>query len=143
MKRLIKALSKKIGLGIFNVKGRYAQDGLFTVHSDHFRSDPAFRAAYDRGVAASLGNDPEFEWRVHIALWAAQTALNVKGDFVECGINAGFISSAIMRKLQWNHLSRRFYLIDTFSGPVLAQYSQEEVENQRLLFAKQALRAGS
>ena len=143
MKRRIKTLCTKIGVGIFNLKGRYAQDGLITVHSDHFRADPAFRDAYARGVQASLGHDPEFEWRVHIALWAAQTALHAKGDFVECGVNAGFISSAIMRKLQWNKLGRRFYLIDTFSGPVVAQYSQEEAENQRLLFAKQAMEAGS
>jgi hypothetical protein len=64
---------------------------------------------------------------VDVARWAAQTALRVKGDFVECGVNAGFFSSAIMNKLRWNTLGRRFYLIDTFTGPVLAQYSPEEV----------------
>ena len=100
MKTLIKALSAKFGVGIFNLRGRYAQDGLFTVHSDDFRSDPAFRAAYGRGVQAGLGVDPGFEWRAHVACWAAQTALRVKGDFVECGVNAGFLSSAIMNKLQ-------------------------------------------
>jgi hypothetical protein len=54
-----------------------------------------------------------------------------EGDFVECGVNAGFVSSAIMKKLQWNTLGRRFYLIDTFTGPVLTQYSQEEVQKDR------------
>jgi hypothetical protein len=143
MKALIKALSAKFGVGIFNLRGRYAQDGLFTVHSDDFRSDPAFRAAYGRGVQASLGVDPGFEWRVHVACWAAQTALRVKGDFVECGVNAGFLSSAIMNKLQWNMLGRRFYLIDTFGGPVLTQYSPEEVRKQRLSIARKALEAGA
>jgi len=143
MKTLIKALSAKFGVGIFNLRDRYAQDGLFTVHCDGFRSDPAFQAAYARGVKASSGFDPGFEWRVHVACWAAQTALRVKGDFVECGVNAGFLSSAIMNMLQWNTLGRRFYLIDTFTGPVFVQYSEEEVRKQRLRIAQKALEAGA
>jgi Macrocin-O-methyltransferase (TylF) len=143
IKTLIKKLSAKAGVGIFNLRGRYAQDGLFTVHGDHFRADPAFRAAYGRGVQASHGVDPGFEWRVHVALWAARTGLRVAGDFVECGVNAGFVSSAIMKSLQWNTLGRRFYLIDTFAGPVLTQYSQEEVQKQRLMVARHAIEAGA
>ena len=143
MKTLVKALLAKAGLEIFKARGRYAQDGLFTVHSDHFRSDRTFQAAYARGVQASRGIDPRFEWRVHIALWAAQTGLRVEGDFVECGVNAGFVSSAILEKLQWNTLGRRFYLIDTFAGPVLTQYSPEEVAQRRLIVARHALEAGA
>jgi hypothetical protein len=142
IKALIRKACAKAGVGIFNVRGRYAQDGLFTVHSDHFRADPMFRAAYERGVKAGYGVDPGFEWRVHIALWAARTGLRVAGDFVECGVNAGVVSSAIMQALQWNTLGRSFYLIDTFAGPVLAQFSQAEVEKQRLAFAKLAIEAG-
>ena len=143
IKTLIKALSAKAGVGIFRVRGRYAQDGFFTVHSDHFRADTAFRAAYARGEQASHGVDPGIEWRVHVASWAARMGLRVKGDFVECGVNAGFVSSAIMKRLQWNTLGRRFYLIDTFSGPVLTQYSQEEVQKERLSAARHALEAGA
>jgi hypothetical protein len=142
-KTLIKALFARAGLGIFNVRGRYDQDGLFTIHSDHFRADPAFQAAYRRGVQASHGVEPGIEWRVHVALWAATTASHVEGDFVECGVNAGFVSSAIMEKLQWNSLGRRFYLIDTFAGPVLTQYSQEEVRKERPLVAQRAIEAGA
>jgi hypothetical protein len=143
VKALIKTLAAKIGIGVVRVRGRYYEDGLFTLHSDHFRADPEFRAAYKRGIQASRGVDPGWEWRVHIALWAARTALRAEGDFVECGVNAGFMSSAIMEKLRWNTVGRRFYLIDTFGGPVLSQYSQEEVESGRLSFAKQALEAGA
>ncbi len=139
----IKTLAARLGVGIFKIRGRYAQDGLFTVHSDLFRSDPAFRAAYERGIQASHGVDPAFEWRVHIALWAARTALRVDGDFVECGVNAGFISSAILEKLRWNTVGRRFYLIDTFAGPVLTQYSDREVRSGRLTLARQTLEAGA
>jgi len=119
------------------------QDGVFTVHSDHFRRSPQFQAAYNRGIAASNGIDPGFEWRVHVALWAASTSLRVTGDFVECGVNAGFISSAIMHHLQWNALGRKFYLVDTFSGPVLHQYSQDEVAHGRRSVAERAVAAGA
>ncbi|MBI5283445.1 MAG: class I SAM-dependent methyltransferase [Candidatus Solibacter usitatus] len=119
------------------------QDGLFTVHNDHFRDDPAFRAAYKRGVLASMGVDPAFEWRVHVALWAASTAIQAPGDFVECGVNAGFISSAIMHHLRWESINRRFLLIDTFNGPVLQQFSDAEVEQGRLKLAEASLRSGA
>jgi hypothetical protein len=121
----------------------YSQDGLFTTHNDHFRSDPVFQAAYARGLKASKRADPVFEWRVHVALWAAAASLRLPGDFVECGLNAGFISSAIMHRLQWNALGRRYYLIDTFRGPVLDQYSPEEIEPGGLALAKSAPEAGA
>jgi hypothetical protein len=45
--------------------------------------------------------------------------------------------------LRWNDVGRRFYLIDTFRGPVLDQYSPEEIERGRLAIAKDALHAGA
>jgi hypothetical protein len=143
MKRLIKALSAKLGLGIYRLRDRYDQDGLITLHGSHFRADPQFREAYARGVQASQGIDPCFEWRVHVAIWAARTASKASGDFAECGVNAGFISSAIMHYLDWDKQTRRFYLIDTFAGPVLDQYSQEEVRRDRQNIAKRAIEAGA
>src|SRR5262249_6299039 len=110
----------------FDTSRYYAQDGLYSIHNQAFRQDPRFRAAYARGIQASCGVDQHLEWRVHVALWAAATALRTHGDFVECGVNAGFISSAIMRRLNWAAVSRHYYLVDTFTGPVLEQYSPAE-----------------
>jgi hypothetical protein len=131
------------GYAVFRARGRSMQDGLFTLHNDYFRNDPAFQEAYARGLKAAHGVDPQFAWRVHVALWAASASLRVPGDFVECGVNAGFMSSAIMHHLRWNAVGRRFYLIDTFGGPVLEQYSPEEIERGRLKIAKDALQAGA
>lgn len=141
IKALVKSTLAKAGVGVSNIQGRYSQDGLFTIHSDRFRNDPVFRYAYNRGVEASQGFDSGFEWRIHVALWAAKTALHVAGDFVECGVNAGFTSSAIMQKLEWDRTGRRFYLIDTFAGPVLTQYSQQG--NRSVQFAERGLAAGA
>lgn len=87
--------------------------------------------------------DPRFEWRVHVAFWAAAASLRVPGDFVECGVNAGVMSSAIMHRLHWNSVGLRFHLIDTFAGPVLEQYSSNEIGCRRLAVAKAALDAGA
>ena len=92
---------QKLGYSLMKTRGRYSVDGFSTVHQPRFLPDPRFQAAYGRGVEASLGVDPGFEWRVHTALWAAERALQTEGDFIECGVNAGFISSAIMRYLRW------------------------------------------
>ncbi len=97
--------------------GAYAQDGLISVHSHAFMEDPAFIKAYQRGVRALGGVDTyQWHWRIHIGLWAARIAARLEGDFVECGVNRGFLSSAIMEYLDWNSLGRDFWLLDTFTG---------------------------
>lgn len=95
----------------------YAQDGLVSVHNHDFMSDPAFTRPYARGIAAIGGRDAyHWHWRIHIGLWAARTASALQGDFVECGVNRGFMSSAIMESLHWDSLGKTFYLLDTFAG---------------------------
>jgi hypothetical protein len=103
---------------------RYDQDGLRSIHNHDFMSDPAFVRAYQRGVQAA--SDYHWHWRVHVGLWAARLAVRLPGDFVECGTNRGFLSSAIMKDLDWDKTGRRFYLLDTFSGRAERFVSVEE-----------------
>jgi hypothetical protein len=91
----------------------YDQDGLRSVHNHEFMRDENFRRAYDWGVSAS-GRDYHWHWRVHVGLWAAASAAKLAGDFVECGVNRGFMSSAIMNLLQWDSTGRKFYLFTRF-----------------------------
>jgi hypothetical protein len=93
----------------------YDRDGLLTIHNADFIREPEFQEAYQRGTVAA-GNDYGWHWRVHVGLWAAWQAHHLPGDFVECGVNRGFLSSAIMRYLDWNRLDKRFFLLDTFRG---------------------------
>jgi hypothetical protein len=134
MKGLIRRALNRAGYVVFRTRRGYgyAQDGLFTVHSGNFRRDERFQRAYRRGVQASSGLDPKLEWRAHVALWAAATAARARGDFVECGVNAGFMSSAIMQSLEWRNIDKTFYLFDTFAGPVFTQYSASEIERGRI-----------
>jgi hypothetical protein len=93
----------------------YDQDGLRSIHNHEFMDDPAFRKAYERGIRAAR-DDYRWHWRVHIGLWAAACAARLEGDFVECGVNRGFLASAIMDYLNWDSLGKHFYLLDTFRG---------------------------
>src|SRR5262249_53548431 len=107
------------GYQLVNLERMYEFDGLHTVHHARFRDNPRFESAWNRAVQASGGVDPRSAWRIHIGLWAASIALQVPGDFVECGVNTGFLSTAILQYFDWANLHRRFFLVDTFAGPVL------------------------
>jgi hypothetical protein len=61
-------------------------------------------------------DDYRWHWRIHVGLWAAASAARLEGDFIECGVNRGFLSSAIMDYLDWDSLGKHFYLLDTFRG---------------------------
>jgi len=143
IKALIRNALGRAGFAIINTRRHHDLDGLFTVHSDHFRHDPAFQAAYQRGLQATDGVDPHFEWRVHVALWAASCALQVPGDFVECGVNKGFISSAIMQRLSWGKVAKHFYLVDTFAGPIPSQFSSGEIHSGKLAANASLMAAGA
>ena len=121
----------------------YAQDGLISVHSHAFMSDPAFLRAYARGVAAIGGIDTyQWHWRVHVGLWVARIAAELQGDYVECGVNRGFLSSAIMEYLDWNSLDRDFYLLDTFAGLDPRFVSSRERDAGALRRSEENIRSG-
>lgn len=103
----------------------YDQDGLFSAHNHDFMTDPDFHAAYRRGVQAA-GTDYHWHWRVHVGLWAARSAIALGGAFVECGVNRGFMSSAIMHLLDWDKTGRIFYLLDSFAGVDERSLSEDE-----------------
>lgn len=117
IRKVIKQLIGRTGytlLRLPDTEELYDRDGLISIHNHDFMNDPSFKKAYARGVLAAV--DYRWEWRVHIGLWAARTALNLEGDFVECGVNRGFLSSAIMDYLDWDNTGKTFYLLDTFAG---------------------------
>jgi hypothetical protein len=108
-------------------RGMFDRDGLTTRHNHDFETDPKFSAAYTRGVQAA-GDDYGIQWRVHIALWAAFAASKLEGDFIECGVNRGFLSSAIMEYLNWDALNKTFFLLDTYEGIDVRLLSEAELK---------------
>jgi len=98
---------------------QYNADGLATFHNCEFLSDPRFQNAYRFGMQVGTLRrlDLHIEWRAWIALWAAEQALLVPGDFVECGVHTGILSGTIAH---WTGFAKRadrtMWLLDTFDG---------------------------
>lgn len=105
---------------------RFSRDGLLTTHIPCFLSEPEFTSAY----AAGYSQEPalNLKWRTHTLLWAAKQVRALKGDFVECGVNRGFMSAAVMKYLDFEKISdKKFYLFDTFCGLDEELVSAEEM----------------
>lgn len=113
----------------------YSADGFATTHSAGFLVDPRFRAAYRLGVDSGHRicppEDLHIEWRVYVCCWAAEHALRLTGDFVECGVSTGIVSRAVANYVDFGRQGRRFWLIDTFEGIPLDQASEAEIKLAR------------
>lgn len=104
----------------------YNQDGLATQHNADFLRDPRFAAAYAVGIENARPG-VQVQWRVHVALWCADLAARLGGDFVECGVHTGILSGAVMTWLDFARLApRRFFLFDTWAGIPEEQMSAQE-----------------
>lgn len=99
----------------------YRGDGLGVKNrSLDFMQNDQFDAAWERSTKAIMDVTespvPDVRWRAHIALWAAVNGLRLEGDFVECGVFTGILSSVICHYLNFNSVEKHFYLFDTWNG---------------------------
>jgi hypothetical protein len=128
-------LTRRTALGSSH-RTTYSGDGLI-VHSrilDCLESE-RFRSAYAAGMQTPHliggGGDLRIHWRVYTCLWAAEHALRLPGDLVECGVNTGVISRAICEYVQFASVPKRFFLFDTFAGIPEDQASTDERDHVR------------
>jgi O-methyltransferase len=94
----------------------YAEDGLIARRLASFLRGEKFTAAYNAGKSTGSWGRPELRWRVFVACWAAGHAKLLPGDFVECGVNRGGISRAVMEYTDFSNIDKTFYLLDTYCG---------------------------
>jgi O-methyltransferase len=105
-------------------------DRLITLDkSVGFRQDPGFvsmmrQVNSDTGATQYTAPDG-ISWRLNTLVWAARTALHVRGDFVECGVYQGDMSWAVTELVEFAGTGRTFYLYDTFEG-FAPKYSSED-----------------
>ncbi len=105
----------------------FAGDNLVSWHNPEFLADPAFIHATELGDdRESWSRSRDVRWRYHVILWAAWRAARLDGDFVECGVNRGGFSRAVVDYLDFGSLDKTFYLMDTFSGMVDEYITPEE-----------------
>ena len=108
----------------------YNQDGFVTVHNCDFLDDPRFHSAYARALELlpEGASQTDIHWRAHICCWAATRALQIEGDFVECGVWYGILSRTIAEYTSFADQKRQFYLVDTFGAlatPGLEHYEPD------------------
>jgi hypothetical protein len=98
----------------------YASDMLYSFHNCDFIEDKRFKRAYALGKATDVNNtvlsNTEIYWRVYILCWAASQARHLPGDFVDCGVNTGIFSRAVIDYIDFNATGKTYYLLDTFEG---------------------------
>jgi len=108
----------------------YDQDGLTTIHNCDFLRDKAFVRAYKTGEDLGSWFGGKIHWRVHTLFWAVMRALDLEGDFVECGVHRGGFSRAIVEFVDFGkRTDRKFYLLDSFKGLSDSLVSDEEKRN--------------
>ncbi len=106
----------------------YSNDLLYTYHNADFLKNPLFIESYNLGKATDGGTllkDYDIEWRIHVLCWAAKHAINLEGDFADCGVHTGIFARAVVNYVDFNKYSKKYYLLDTFNG-LSDKYSTEE-----------------
>jgi len=94
----------------------YCTDSLVTSNNCDFIDEPRFSRAYAAALATKPWEGFTLQWRVYICCWFADHVKYLDGDFVECGVNTGAYSSAVIDYLDFNSLQKTFYLLDTYEG---------------------------
>lgn len=94
----------------------YNEDGLITYHVCPFIDDSLFMEAYNLGKQTGSWPGIDIRWRAYVACWVSNKVKDIDGDFVECGVNLGGLSRTIIHYLDFKHLKKKFYLLDTFCG---------------------------
>lgn len=95
----------------------FNDDGLIAIHKDtSFLAKPRFQSAYAAGRATGSWGELEPRWRAYVVCWAAERALKLEGDFIECGVNRGGNALTAMHYLNFQSVPKRFFLLDTFCG---------------------------
>lgn len=113
--------------GIF--KRVYAQDNLivFNRNLTFFSHDKKFDDAFHRNAVTT--QEKSLAWRLHTLCWAANKALKVPGDFVECGVWRGFSFRVVTDYLDFAHVPKQLYLYDTYEG-IPSAYNSENRSNR-------------
>ena len=108
---------------LLQVRGMFDKAGQPTFFGDNmcaiarnlaFARDQKFMTAFESNSQDSV--DLNILWRLHTYCWAGRSALNLPGDFVECGVFHGLYSAVLLQYLDFATVGKRMYLFDTFRG---------------------------
>lgn len=101
---------------LLKTKPSFAEDGLLCWHNADFLRDDRFKRAYELGKGTGSWHGAEIRWRAFVICWAANQAVKLPGDFVECGVNKGGFGRAVVDYVDFSKLPKNYWLVDTFRG---------------------------
>jgi len=130
-----KARQDEIYTPVYDFDGLKNDPGI--IHNHDFMRNERFVHAYLRASGFSGVEYQNYYWRVHVAIWCASLGLSLEGDFVECGVYKGLLSTAIMSYFDWNSTGRDFYLFDTFEGVDERQLSDDEIKKGTIAYFRE------
>lgn len=105
---------------------RFIADSVATSNNCDFLEEPRFKRAYALAAATSPWVNFEMQWRTYVVCTLAEMVKRLPGDFVECGVNTGAYSRALIDYVDFQKTGKIFYLLDTYSGLVAEQISDSE-----------------
>jgi hypothetical protein len=104
----------------------YDTDSLTTSNNCDFIKEPRFAKAYQAAVDTNPWKGFTLQWRVYIVCWFANMVKDLEGDFVECGVNTGAYSRAVIDYIDFQKKSKTFYLLDTYEGLIPDMITEAE-----------------
>lgn len=104
----------------------YDTDSLTTSNNCDFMHEPKFAEAYNAALNTNPWGGFTLQWRTYIVCWLANHVKSLEGDFVECGVNTGAYSIAVVKYIEFQKLQKTFYLFDTFNGLDINQITENE-----------------
>jgi O-methyltransferase len=101
---------------IFQGPIAYSTDSLVTSNNCDFIKEPRFARAYAAAAATNPWEGFTLQWRTYICCWFADLVKELEGDFVECGVNTGAYSRAVIEYIDFKKTDKAFFLLDTYEG---------------------------
>lgn len=109
-------------------------DHFATIHHVAFLRDKRFIEAFNSAFDLVDPKDAErirdlnISWRAHIVTWAANQAMKLDGDFVECGVWWGFLSKTICEYTDFATSDKKFFLLDTWGDPLSQELNHKKYQ---------------
>jgi O-methyltransferase len=113
---------------VFQGPVTFQADGVITSNNCDFIDDTRFKNAYQAAEATNPWAGFNMPWRVYVVCSLANQVKHLQGDFVECGVNTGAYSRAVIEYIDFNSLDKTFFLLDTYQGLVKEQVTDDEIK---------------
>jgi O-methyltransferase len=106
----------------------YDTDSITTSNNADFIQEPRFARAFAAALETKHGVNFPLQWRTYIVCWLADHVKTLEGDFVECGVDTGAFSRAVVEYVDFKSTNKTIYLMDTFEGLVPGLVTEQELK---------------